>query len=208
MKSYYDLLKNNIIDFDKLMLEKYYLLGLSETDTIILIKLNNLLKHGEQSLSLNSVVPFMSIDEKECSERIVKLVQSGFIALEMTTVKSKETFNLDETYKKLSLILSGEDNAKENDEKKELLKQTISLLEKELKKILSPIEKEIVNKWFYEYQYDFSDIDEAILDALKYKNRGIQYIDRSLFKKHTKKEEVKENSEIQDLFNQVYAKRK
>lgn len=208
MKSYYDLLKNNIIDFDKLMLEKYYLLGLSETDTIILIKLNNLLKHGEQSLSLNSVVPFMSIDEKECSERIVKLVQSGFIALEMTTVKSKETFNLDETYKKLSLILSGEDSAKENDEKKELLKQTISLLEKELKKILSPIEKEIVNKWFYEYQYDFSDIDEAILDALKYKNRGIQYIDRSLFKKHTKKEEVKENSEIQDLFDQVYAKRR
>lgn len=207
MKRYYDLLKDNIIDFDKLILEKYYMLGLNEVEAIILIKLNNLLKKGERSLSLNEVVPFMSISEEECSERIVKLVEEGFIAIEFTNVKSKETFNLDETYRKLSLILLDENNAKASDEKKELLKETITLLEKELKKILSPIEREIVSKWYYEYQYDPKDIDEAIMNALKYKNRGIQYIDRTLFKNNNKVEENETNTEIEELFKQVYVRK-
>lgn len=207
MKGYYELLKNNIIDFDKLMLEKYYLLGLNEIDTIILIKLNNLLKHGEQSLSLSTIVPFMSISETECSERIAKLVENGFISLEMATVKARETFSLDETYKKLSLVLSNEEENKENDEINNMLKQTVTLLEKELKKILTPIEREIVSKWFYEYKYSYQEIDDAILNALKYKNRGIQYIDRTLFKKQMNND-VKPNSEIQELFKQVYEKRK
>lgn len=207
MKRYYDLLKDNIIDFDKLILEKYYMLGLNEVEAIILIKLNNLLKKGERSLSLNEVVPFMSISEEECSERIVKLVEEGFIAIEFTNVKSKETFNLDETYRKLSLILLDENNAKASDEKKELLKETITLLEKELKKILSPIEREIVSKWYYEYQYDSKDIDEAIMNALKYKNRGIQYIDRTLFKNNNKEVQEETNTEIEELFKQVYVRK-
>lgn len=207
MKRYYDLLKDNIIDFDKLILEKYYMLGLNEVEAIILIKLNNLLKKGERSLSLNEVVPFMSISEEECSERIVKLVEEGFIAIEFTNVKSKETFNLDETYRKLSLILLDENNAKASDEKKELLKETITLLEKELKKILSPIEREIVSKWYYEYQYDSKDIDEAIMNALKYKNRGIQYIDRTLFKNNNKVVQEETNTEIEELFKQVYVRK-
>lgn len=207
MKRYYDLLKDNIIDFDKLILEKYYMLGLNEVEAIILIKLNNLLKKGERSLSLNEVVPFMSISEEECSERIVKLVEEGFIAIEFTNVKSKETFNLDETYRKLSLILLDENNAKASDEKKELLKETITLLEKELKKILSPIEREIVSKWYYEYQYDSKDIDEAIMNALKYKNRGIQYIDRTLFKNNNKEVQKETNTEIEELFKQVYVRK-
>lgn len=207
MKSYYDLLKDNIIDFDRLMLEKYYMLGLNEIDTVILIKLNNLLKKGERSLSLNEVVPFMSISEEECSKRIVKLVEEGFIAIEFTNVKSKETFSLDETYRKLSLILLDEDSAKDSDDKKELLKDTITLLEKELKKILSPIEREIVSKWYYEYKYDQKDIDEAILKALKLKNRGIQFIDRTLFK-NTHQDTLDEtNTEIEELFKKVYVRK-
>lgn len=207
MKSYYDLLKDNIIDFDRLMLDKYYMLGLNEIDTVILIKLNNLLKKGERSLSLNEVVPFMSISEEECSKRIVKLVEEGFIAIEFTNVKSKETFSLDETYRKLSLILLDEDNAKDNDDKKELLKETISLLEKELKKILSPIEREIVSKWYYEYKYDQKDIDEAILKALKLKNRGIQFIDRTLFKNNHQDTLEETNTEIEKLFKKVYVRK-
>ncbi len=207
MDRYYDLLKNNIIEFDKLMLDKYYLLGLNETDAILLIKLNGLLNRGEQSLSLSSIAPYMSISEKECSERVIKLVQNGFMALEMSNVNSKETFNLDETYRKLSLLLTNEENKTNNNEINELYKQTVSLLEKEFKKILSPIEKEIVNKWFYEYKYSFSDIDEAILEALKYKNRGVQYIDRLLFKKYFNKDNNEVESDIKNLFEKVYGKK-
>lgn len=208
MNSYYDLLKDNIIEFDKLILDKYYLLGLNETDTIILIKLNNLLKQGERSLSLNEIVPFMSISEDECSKRIVKLVEDGFVTLELLDVKSKEIFSLDQTYRRLSALLLDEDKSKESDEKKELVKETVTLLEKEMNKILSPIEREIISKWYYEYQYSSKDIEDAIMEALRRKNCGIQFIDRTLYKKNHKVEEKTGNSEIEDLFKQVYVRKK
>ena len=37
----FNLIKNNIIQFDKLIIEKYFALNLDETDTIILIRLND-----------------------------------------------------------------------------------------------------------------------------------------------------------------------
>ena len=43
MSQYYTLLKNDIINFDQLLLDKYNVLGLDEVETIILIKLNKIL---------------------------------------------------------------------------------------------------------------------------------------------------------------------
>ena len=89
----------------------------------------------------------------------------------------------------------------------------MNLLEKELKKILSPLEREIIQRWYIEDEYSDEEISEAILKALKYKNRGVNYIDRLL---HTtrrdsqKAEEAVENHQenIQELFNKIYARSK
>ena len=40
MKSYVDLMKENIIDFGNLIWEKYYLLNLNEIECMVLYKLN------------------------------------------------------------------------------------------------------------------------------------------------------------------------
>lgn len=210
MQRYFDLIKENIIEFDKLLIDKYYLLKLDEIDAVILIKLNNLLKQGEKSLSLKSIVPFMSITKEECSKKVASLIERGFISLELASVKSKETFSLDETYKKLSIILFDEKKSKESDELKERLKNTIILLEKELQKIISPIEKEIISKWFYEYSYTQEEIDEVIRMALKRKNYGINYMDRELYRKNNKvsvSEEI-DVSEIGDLFKKLYGNKR
>ena len=53
-----------------------------------------------------------------------------------------------------------------------------------------------------------NDIDDAIMEALKRKNCGIQFIDRTLYKKNHKQEKLSANSEIEDLFNQVYVKKR
>ena len=39
MKSYFDLIKNNVIDFEKTLLEKYYEIGLTETECLVLLRL-------------------------------------------------------------------------------------------------------------------------------------------------------------------------
>ena len=46
MSKYYELIKSNIIEFDRLLLDKYHQLNLNEVDTILLIKIHNLIKQG------------------------------------------------------------------------------------------------------------------------------------------------------------------
>lgn len=206
----YNLIKDDIISFDKLMIEKYHLLGLDETDAIVLIRLNDLLKRGERSLSLEKIAPTMKIKTEELGMRIVDLVTKGFITLELSSVDAKEVFSLDETYRRLVFLLEAEDEDLKDEAVKRKIKATVSLLERELKKTLSPLELEMVNRWYLEGKYSDEDIEAAILKALKYKNRGVAFIDRSLAasKKETEKEPLPEGENIMDLFKKVYAKNK
>ena len=209
MKSYYDLIKTSIIDFDKLVIEKYHLMGIDEVDAIILIKLNTLLKRGESSLSLNKIAPTMSLSIEDLSKRVMTLVSNGFIRLSLGSDK-KETFSLDETFKRLSIVISDEDTIKEVATRNNDVKYVVTILERELKKILSSIDRAMVNKWIYEYKYSLEEITDALNDALRYKNRGINYIDKVLYRKNHKEEEPQAtSSEIQDLFKKVvYDKKK
>lgn len=206
----YNLIKDDIISFDKLMIEKYHLLGLDETDAIVLIRLNDLLKRGERSLSLEKIAPTMKIKTEELGMRIVDLVTKGFITLELSSVDAKEVFSLDETYRRLVFLLEAEDEDLRDEAVKRKIKATVSLLERELKKTLSPLELEMVNRWYLEGKYSDEDIEAAILKALKYKNRGVAFIDRSLAasKKEAEKEPLPEGENIMDLFKKVYAKNK
>ena len=192
------------------MIEKYHLLGLDETDAIVLIRLNDLLKRGERSLSLEKIAPTMKIKTEELGMRIVDLVTKGFITLELSSVDAKEVFSLDETYRRLVFLLEAEDEDLKDEAVKRKIKATVSLLERELKKTLSPLELEMVNRWYLEGKYSDEDIEAAILKALKYKNRGVAFIDRSLAasKKEAEKEPLPEGENIMDLFKKVYAKNK
>ena len=209
----YNLIKKNVIQFDKLILEQYFKLNLDEVDTIILIRLNDLLQKNICELNEDEIAKSMKIDKNELGKRIVELVKKGFITLEFTGIESKEVFSLDETYKRLALLL--EKNTEEvNNELLELkIKETINLLEKELQKILSPLEREMVQRWYIDEKYTDDGINEALLKTLKYKNRGVAYIDRLLQanRREQRKEEVKTETtqeNIQELFNRLYAKNK
>ena len=93
----------------------------------------------------------------------------------------------------------------ENEELKTDCAKVVALLEKEFKKILSPLDLELVHKWIYEDKFSYSKIYNAILETLKLKKTSIQYVDVIL----NKKENVNTNSSkegLQDLFNQVYGK--
>lgn len=210
----YNLIKNNLIQFDKLIIEQYYKLGIDEVDTIILIRLNDLLQRNIHELNDEEIADSMKINKNELGKRIVDLVKNGFITLELSSVGSKEVFSLDETYKRLALILTGASDKKKDDSLKNKIKETVDLLEKELKKILSPLELEMVQRWYLEDKYSDDEISDATLKTLKYKNRGVSYIDRLLQatrrdqQQETKKVTSTSGENIQDLFNKFYARSK
>jgi len=188
-----------------LLLEKYRALKLDEANTIILIKLNNLLKQGKRFLVVEELVETMALSKEEVAKRIVQLVNDGFVALELSEIDAKEQFNLDETYKRLSYLLEGVKQANQEKHVNDKIKALVKVLEKEFKKILSPIELEMVSKWHIEYQYTDAAIEEAIIKTLRYKNRSINYVDRLLRLNHQEvKKEPSTTENIQELFNKVY----
>ncbi len=205
MNRYYDLLKNNFLDFNRILLDKYHQLQLNELDVVILMKLNSYLIQGEKSVSFDQLVSTMTATEEECSNRIIDLVNKEIISMELSKETGKETYSLDELYRKLSFIIDGDDEKIDKQEQKQWIKTTINDLERELKKILTPLEIQMVNKWYIDYHYQYEEVCEALLETLRIKNRGMNFMDRYLYKQHNKVEstvEVKEN--IQDLFSKVY----
>ena len=209
----YNLIKNNTIQFDRLIIEKYYQLSLDEVDSIILIRLHDLLSRGIRMLSVDDIAASMKIDSKELGQRIVDLVTKGFITLELSAIDAKEVFSLDETYRRLAFLLEVEKEKANNTIINNKIKETVTLLEKELKKILNPLEIEMVSRWYLEEDYLDEEIEEGILKALKYKNRGVNYIDRLLAANRrqntvSKPSTLKEGENIQDLFKKIYAKSK
>lgn len=207
MNQYQEMLDKGIIEFDKLIIETYYLLDINEVDVVILIKLNDLFKKGKNSLSINEIIKTMKISVEDFSNRVVNLANRGFIAFELDE-KGNEVFSLTGIYSKLSMIL---DKDKETEEVKKIDSEMfaiINTIEKESRKILSPIELEIISKWFYEYNYSQEIINKMIFEAVKNKKSNVRYIDKLLAKQEPKEKntETTSNSNIQDLFNKIYDK--
>lgn len=202
MSKYYMFLKNNLIDFEKLIIDKYSFLGLDEVEVIILVKLNKLLNSGNK-FSIDYFTKNMTITEDVIREKLVVLINNQFIDLKL--VNKSEIYSLDDTFKRLAALLEKEEVEEENKELNTDCAKVVALLEKEFKKILSPLDLELVHKWIYEDKFSYSKIYNAILETLKLKKTSIQYVDVIL----NKKENVNTNSSkegLQDLFNQVYGK--
>lgn len=202
MSNYYMLLQNDIIDFDKLLLEKYCLLGLDEVEVIILIKLNKLLKSGNK-FSITHLSKNMTVTEGVIRDKLVTLINNQFITLQL--IDKNEIYSLDDTYKRLSSLLDSLNDENKNNEIDSNVVKVIALLEKEFKKILSPLDVELVHKWIKEDQFTYDKVYNAVLETLKHNKKSIQYVDIILNKKTVENKNTS-NEGLQDLFNQVYGK--
>ena len=205
MEKYYELIKNNVIDFNELLLEQYYLLGLTEVDVVLLIKLHNLIDKDVNTIFISKLFNKMSISEEELSNCLVRLIDMDFINISLDQNK-KEQYSLNGIYKKLSFLLSTNENDKKDYLVQERVKATIKKLESSLNKILSPLELQMINRWFYEYNYKYDDIDKTINKALINKNCGVKYIDRSLHNLLNNNEHNEDLNDLKKLFNTVYGK--
>jgi DNA replication protein len=201
MSKYYIFLKNNIIDFEKLLIDKYSFLGLDEVEVIILLKLNKLINSGSK-FSIEYFTKNMTITEDVIREKLVTLINNGFIDLKL--VNRSEIYCLDDTFKRLSSLLEKEELEEEKEDLNTDCAKVAALLEKEFKKILSPLELELVHKWVYEDKFDYSKIYNAIMETLKYKKTSVQYVDVILNKKEQINKQSNSKEGLQDLFNQVY----
>lgn len=202
MSKYYMFLKNSFIDFEKLIIEKYSFLGLDEVELIILIKMNKSISLNEK-FSIDKLVKTMNANEDVVRNKIVDLINNQFITLQLKG--NKEIYSLDDTYKRLAELLEKEDVVETKEENQSDIHKIILLLEKEFKKMLSPLELELVHKWINDDKFSYEKIYNAVLETLKLKKKNVQYVDVILNKKESNYQSTSKEG-LQDLFNQVYGK--
>ncbi len=203
MTQYYMLLKNRLIDFEKLIIDKYSYLGLNEIDVIILIKLHRLLETNKSFLS-EEIVKGMTISEEEVRNRLVNLINQQFITL--TLSGKNEIYSLDETFKKLASLLENNDATDIELENDNETKKVVALLEKEFQRILSPIDLEAVQQWIMIDHFPYDKIYEAVLECLKLKKNSVKYVSMLLYKKEDSRKVDAPKEGLQNLFNNVYGK--
>lgn len=209
MKSYYDLIISDIVNFDRILIRRYKFLGLDETDCIILMKLHEGIKRGKLFLDIESLRKTMTLSSDELSGRIVKLVNEDFISLKMEDIHGEEVISLDPVYRKLGYLLEDGEIKSSKKEEQNDLKMIVETIEKELNRVLTPAELQMVQKWLVEYKYSVEDIKHEIMNAAKYKNRGVNAINTALYKKYNKQEVIveEESVDVLALYNQLYGKK-
>lgn len=202
MSQYYTLLKNDIINFDQLLLDKYNVLGLDEVETIILIKLNKILKSGKK-FSIDLLTSSMSISENDLRNRLVSLINNQFITLMLDG--KNELYSIDDTYKRLADAIVQNDIDAKTEKQETEVEKVVNALQKSFNKILTPLDLEMVHNWIYQDKFSFDTINNAIIETLKIKKTSVYYVDAILSKKEEIKKEHNDDG-LQNLFNQVYGK--
>lgn len=206
MKQFYELIKANIIEFDRLLLEKYASLELNETETILLIKLHQLSKKNYVMPSVREISSLMYIKEEDISDLIYGLLEKGFLDLIQTEHQNKESYDFDGIYKRMSLLLENDQDRIRSIAHDHTVRKVAKLLEREWKKTLSTFELEIIVRWIEEKHHTYEEIEEAVLKGLKQNQTNIKYVDRILanLPDVQSKPSTEEGDAIRALFNEVY----
>lgn len=206
MKSYYDLIKQNVINFRKALLDKYYELGLNETECIVLIRLQEYSINVNNELNSQEIVKKLSISVDELGEVLINLVNKDFVSLsyDPNNQGSLEIFSLDGAYRQLGYVFEGNDTEDSEKTKAIEMKQTLQVIEKKLNKMLTPLEVSIVKKWFYDYNYKLDIINEEIEKVCARRVKSVNIIDRELFARTKEKTSDDDALKAKELFDKLY----
>lgn len=180
-----NLMKKNIVDFNELVLNNYYKMGLDETEAIIIIKLYSLLKRNITFINPERLSKILSISKVKTSNRLESLIEKGYIQMDLVTLengKETESFNLDYFIEKVLLneLDQAKGKKKENNKADEGI--LAEMLELEMKKPLSVLDIQIITKWLKEDSYSFDQIEDALFKAVKSNKVTMKYIDNILLK--------------------------
>jgi len=186
-----------MLDLGKLVIAHYKKIGLSESEAIVLSELAKQIKRGESFLSAAKIADKVAMKKDKLLDILDGLIKKNYIAIQVKkTDKGKETeiFHLDNTIEKIITHYErkiredflSDDGAYASEED-----EIVHLVETHMKKQLTPLEAQMIEKWLNEDGYDKETIKRALLDAAKGNNFTMSYVDSLLlaWDREEKKEE-------------------
>lgn len=191
------MIKEGIIDFDKLLKNTYRDLSITELEAFLLMELNTLKVNGIDFVTPKTLTKKLTITETEAHTLMENLMKKKYLNFELikkANGKQAESFNIDLAYRRIlehyQNSIMDEIMTTEN-EYESLEEEVVELLEKNFQKQLKPLEIELITKWIHEYKYTKEDIKDAIFAAIKANRYSISYLDGVLLKKRQINQNIK-----------------
>ncbi len=191
------MIEDEIIDFNKLLLQNYKKIGLTEIEAFVLIELHNQRKTGKTVISPSKLVKKLTISEEKLFSILDGLIIKKYLSIHLVKDKDKketEDFSLDNTIYKLIEVYktSIKNSIIHSDNLYETIEEEIvDILEKQFQRQLKPLEIELIQKWINEDNYSVETIKRAILDAIKANKSSLSYVDGVLLKRSKNKNKQK-----------------
>lgn len=203
MNNYSKLIQANVISLNDALIQNYKKLKLDEVNMTLLLLLNFQKNSQDNFLSTSLLASKMTLTENEISERILNLLNQGFIELQIDA--SGEKFVLDPLINKVAEALAIEQN--DTVESSVKVSEIVEYCEKTYQRLLTVDDLKIVNMWVEEYSLD--EIKSAVLDSLKAKKTQLRYADAILVNRrnNASREKIEVDLELQEVLNTINVKR-
>lgn len=206
------LIQKGYVNVNKLLLENYPNFGLNELEFVVLLKLFEMLKHNQVTISVSTLAKKTSMSLTECSNVLNGLFNRGLVSLDLETTKNgktKESFNLDECIKFIEDYFLNEKKSKEVSENQDEIRQVIDLIEQTFKRQLTPLELQVVVEWSQKGE-TLQAIKQALALAVGAGKLNIKYVDSCLTAINSKisNEEVVLDEAQSKILNDFYRKLK
>lgn len=204
MNNYSKLIHSNVISLNEALIQNYKNLGLDEVNMTLLLLLNFQKTHQSDFLSTSNLAEKMTISENDISERILSLLQNGYIELKID--EAGEKFFLDPLIDKVANVLANVDKPIIQDSSI-LVSEIIEYCEKTYQRLLSVEDLKIVNMWVEE-KYSLEEIKDAVLESLKAKKTQLRYADAIMVNRrnNAKREVAKIDPELQAVLSSINVK--
>ena len=186
------LIKKGYVNVNKVLLENYLALKINETELVVIMKLFEMLKNNQVTVTETQLAKKTSLSVGECAKVLTGLFDRGLISINLEYTKqgkTKESFNLDELINRLNEIFIEEKRANEVIANENIIKDFVSLLEQAFKRSLTNLELDIIVDWVNNGE-TLADVQKALALAIKAGKMNIRYIDSCLVAIHKKSQET------------------
>lgn len=186
------LIQRGVIDFDKLVLQEYQSLNLSEREAMLIIHLQKESRLGQNRLQVDKLAALFNISSDEVYTLLDRLLQGQYLT--MSLVKNEEgkeieVYSVDNTAAKMIAQIAKQIEYNKTKESKVYAtpeEAVVDLLEENFQKQLTPLEIEMIQRWFNEMHYDLMEIKKAVYDSVKSNKLSVSHVDSVLLKRQKK----------------------
>lgn len=195
---------NNIflaINFEYIFLDFYKQLCLEESEVVVVLMINHLIKQGNLLITADLLAIKMNLEINFIDNILVKMIKKGYLKYIkdkdgnlFTTLKPLE----EKLYQLYQLEINKDTNKKFNEETLKITKNIYEVFEKELGRTLSPVEFSLIDEWIANGISEEECID-ALHEAINKNKTSLKFIDKILLQWQTRNDlEIDGYSAISD----------